>query len=468
MTAADVPAVLDEGSLPVLTAVANPGVEAALVAGFGRQDLGVTVVRRCVDLVELLSAAAAGTAKAALVSADLRGLDRESVELLSRGGLAIVGLASEENDERLLHQLAVDLVLPLSAAPEQVAGALRAAAHVRLETGGEHPDAATAGRAPSAGMTRRSESDAATGDQPIARSGSLVAVWGPTGAPGRSTVALGLADALAQRKLSSLLIDADSYGGSLATLAGLLDESPGITAACRAANAGTLDVARLAGYCSEVSARLRVLTGLRQASRWPELRPAALEVVLTLSRQLAEVVIIDCGFSLEDDEELSYDTLAPRRNAATMASLRAADRVIVVVTADPVGLSRLVRELPRLAAVLGAPIESLVGDGRVIVVANRVREGLLPGSPVRGVVEALALHAGVSPYATLPMDLAAVDAAHGRGQLLSEAAAGSPFFFAVRGLAEQLFAEMPERPSGRKPIRSRRFRRPRRSATTAR
>ena len=178
-------AVMDEGSLPVLTAVANAGVEAALVAGFGRQDLGVTVVRRCVDIVELLSAAAAGTARAALVSADLRGLDRESVELLSRSGLATVGLASDESDERLLHQLAVDLVLPVSAAPEQVAGGLRAAAETLLGAGvpeGAH----LRGAAPLAAMTRRSDSESATSGGAGGSAGSLVAVWGPTGAPGRS------------------------------------------------------------------------------------------------------------------------------------------------------------------------------------------------------------------------------------------------------------------------------------------
>ena len=138
-----------------------------------------------------------------------------------------------------------------------------------------------------------------------------------------------------------------------------------------------------------------------------------------------------------------------------------------VAAADPVGLSRLVRELPRLASVLGAPIESLVADGRVVVVANRVREGLLPGSPVRGVVEALALHAGISPYATLPMDLAAVDAAHGRGQLLSEAAPGSPFFFAIKGFAEQMFVDAEGVEAARKPLYRRRFRRRRSVARTS-
>jgi len=35
--------------------------------------------------------------------------------------------------------------------------------------------------------------------------------------------------------------------------------------------------------------------------------------------------VVDCGFSLEQDEELSFDTAAPRRNGATLATLLAAD-----------------------------------------------------------------------------------------------------------------------------------------------
>ena len=31
--------------------------------------------------------------------------------------------------------------------------------------------------------------------------------------------------------------------------------------------------------------------------------------------------LLDLGFAIEDDEELSYDTAAPRRNAATLAGL---------------------------------------------------------------------------------------------------------------------------------------------------
>lgn len=434
--------------LPILTAVANPSLEAQLVAAFSRHDLGVVVVRRCVDLTELLSAAAAGTAAAALVSADLRGLDRDALAQLAHSGLVTVGLAEGEPSERLLHQLGARLVLAAGSSPEQVAGAMRAATWERPLTADRDPFGAAAD---SPGVT-----------------GSVIAVWGPTGAPGRTTVALGLADALAQARVQTLLIDADPYGGSVATLTGLLDEAPGITAACRAGNAGTLDVPRLADCCVGVGPGFRVLTGLSQPSRWPELRPTALELVFDLSRRLADVTVIDCGFCLEDDEELSYDTLAPRRNAATLTSLRAADRIVAVGSADPVGLSRLIRELPKLAATLEEPLDDLLAARRVMVVLNRVRDGLLPGDAAGRAVEAIERHAGATPVGMLPIDLPAADAAHGRGELLSETAPKSALSHALGELAKVIHASSEEPVKSPHNRTSGRFRRAKRGALNLR
>ena len=420
---------LDDRSLPVLTAIVNPSLEAALVAGFGSHDLGVTVVRRCVDLVELMSAAAAGTARVALLSADLRGLDREAIAHLGACGLSVVGLADTEAGERLLHQLGAILVVTAAASPEQVAGAMLAAA--AAGPGPEAPGPPGAERA----------ADVDPDDEPAA--GHVIAVWGPTGAPGRTTVALGIADALAARGVSTLLIDGDPYGGTLASATGMLDESPGIAAACRAANAGLLDVPRLAQCCRQLSARLRILTGLSHPARWPELRPASLERVVELARRLAEVTVVDAGFCLEDDEELSYDTLAPRRNGATLTSLRGADQVVVVASADPAGVARLARDLPRLAEVLGAPVAELTHSGRITVVVNRLRPGLVAGNPLKGVTLATREYAGIAPAHQIPHDLVAADAAHGRGQLLSEAAPNSALRRAMVQLTASLWAPAP-------------------------
>jgi hypothetical protein len=75
-----------------------------LVAALERRPVGVTVVRRCVDLADLLAAAASGTARAALLSADLRRLDREALARLAAAGVAVVGLypPGDETSERRL------------------------------------------------------------------------------------------------------------------------------------------------------------------------------------------------------------------------------------------------------------------------------------------------------------------------------------------------------------------------------
>ena len=301
--------------------------------------------------------------------------------------MACVGLADSEAGERLLYQLGAALVVPASAPAEQVAGAVLAAAAVDLSGAAKLPavDPAEGGVEPG--------SQQAVGDP--AESGRVVAVWGPAGAPGRTTTAMGVAGELAARGQRTLLIDADPYGGTVATLAGLLDESPGVTAACRAANAGLLDVPRLAACCREVAPDLLVLTGLSQPARWPELRASALELVLDLARHLVDVVVVDTGFCLEDDEELAYDTLAPRRNAATVTALAGADQVIAVFSADPAGIVRLARDLPRLAGVLDGSLAELTATGRLLVVGNRLRP-VLPGASAADVMLATRQHAAIT------------------------------------------------------------------------
>ena len=112
--------------VPVLTAVSDARWEAQLVAALERGDLGVTVVRRCVDLADLLATAATGQARAALLSADLRRLDRDALTRLAVAGVAVVGLvpAGDEDAERRLRQLGVLNVLPADAGPEAISAAV--------------------------------------------------------------------------------------------------------------------------------------------------------------------------------------------------------------------------------------------------------------------------------------------------------------------------------------------------------
>ena len=85
--------------LPVVTAVVDARWEAGLVSAFERSEHNIIVVRRCVDLADLLATAATGTARAALLSADLRRLDREALARLAAAHIAVVGLVPPGDEQ---------------------------------------------------------------------------------------------------------------------------------------------------------------------------------------------------------------------------------------------------------------------------------------------------------------------------------------------------------------------------------
>jgi MinD-like ATPase involved in chromosome partitioning or flagellar assembly len=418
-------------TVPVLTAVTDAIWEADLVSAFERQDFGVNVVRRCVDLADLLAAASSGTARAVILSADLRRLDRDALARLAIAGVAVVGLVASGSSEAesRLRQLGIRHVLAADAGPALISAEVTTAVAEGVVTGGREP--LQLGYAePRAALPDVPAFDGGDDDAGTQRSdavGRVVAVWGPTGAPGRTTVAVTLATEAARLGCVSLLADADCYGGVVAQLLGLLDESPGLAAAVRQANAGTLSLPALARLARVVGPNLRVLTGISRAERWPELRPAGLTSVYLLARQLATLTVVDCGFGLEQDEELSYDTVAPRRNGSTLATIADADHVIAVGSADPIGVQRLVRGLAELA-------DSVPGC-RPQVVVNRLRKGPISGDATAEITEALRRYAGVHDVLFVPYDRASLDKAVAGGRTLAEVAPDSTVRAALIPLA---------------------------------
>ena len=267
--------------------------------------------------------------------------------------------------------------------------------------------------------------------------GRSVVVWGPVGAPGRTTVATGLAAELAHRGRSTILLDADPYGGAVAQHLGVLDGASGLLAASRAANAGELDATRLAALARGVGGDLRVLTGLPRPDRWPEVRPATFDDVLTAARAVADWLVIDVGFSLEGEQGDPFAT-GPRRNHMTLAALTQADEVVVVGAADPVGLSRLARGL--------VDLHDLVPAASVTVVVNRTRSSLgWSEREIHAMVEGFVRARGVH---FVPDDRAAADRALMAGRSLVELGDSS----LRRGLAaitDGLVGETPQGASGR-------------------
>jgi Mrp family chromosome partitioning ATPase len=410
-------------SIPVVTVGQS---REDLVGGLERLHGPVTVVRRCTELTELLAACQSGLARAAVVADGTEGLTASLVDRLGAVGVAIIALTDSADEAARLRGIGVASAL---TGVESAALSDRIAEAVAQLTGAG-PRAAHRSTPADTGAALHPVPGDPPGSPEAPGPGRVTAVWGPAGSPGRTTVAANIAGELAAEGKSVLLVDADSYGASIAAVLGLLDESAGLAQACRLADQGLLDAEALRRVATPVTTKsgtFRVLTGITRADRWTELRAPALALVLERARQIAEVVVVDTGFCLEADEELSFDTMAPRRNAATLRALELADTVYAIGAADPVGVPRLVRGL--------AELESAVPQAAPIVVMNKVRASSVGRGPERQLRDAWERYGPATELrAFLPEDRVAADAALLGGALLLEAAPDSTLRRAIADL----------------------------------
>lgn len=418
---------------PALTAITHQWESS--VASLLGQSAHAHVAHRCADLAELLGCAAAGQGEIAAISADLRGLDASVVAELGGQGLHILGVY-RPGDEEARVQLArwgVEAVVSADtnlADLDDVLGLLLAGSHAGAWSPGAEAVHVPAQWSEEVAKPEDGEACDITGrEEPSTQRGQVVMVWGPLGAPGRSTVALNLAAEFAAEHGGAMLIDADTYGASLAQMLGLLDEAPGLAAAVRAADQGVLDRTVLVDIAAHIKSGLSVITGMPRPDRWPEIRQHALADVLEKARECASWVVVDVAFCLEEDEELSFDTSAPRRNQATLTTLEAADQVVVVGGADPVGLQRLIRGLEDIKERSQVPRSVLI---------NRVRPAAVGRDPERKMREVLQRFAGLEAMSFAPQDSHTCDAALLAGESLIVAAPKS----AIRQSIAQLASEV--------------------------
>jgi len=358
-------------------------------------DPGVAVLKRCVDVDDLLATASTGQAEVAVVGADLPGLDRSVVDTLAACDVRVVGVAQDPDTTRS-RAAGLEVVVPLARLAELPAAVREPPIAVRPPAEPVLP-----------------EDPVAPPRAPVAAGppGRVVVVWGPAGAPGRTTTAVGLAAELARRGLGTVLVDADPYGGAVAQHLGVLDEVSGLLVAARLSAAGSLG-RRYAEVPRRLSDRLHLVTGLPRPDRWREVRPGTLSELVERARQGTQVVV-DTGFSLETDP-YADPGVRPERNGLTHEALAVADELVVVGSADPVGLARLARGLRELDDHL-----HMAGLAPVVRVAvNRMRSTLgWRESDVSSMLAGFGARGGVQ---FLPDDQAAVDRALVAGRSLVE------------------------------------------------
>ena len=261
------------------------------------------------------------------------------------------------------------------------------------------------------------------------RGGRVVLVWGPHGAPGRSTVAVSVAHGLAACG-GAILVDADVEAPSLVQLLGMPEDSSALAGAARLATHGRLDAESFRRILAPVGDGLFLLGGLGRSGRWRELPPASMTEVWAQCRRAAAWTVVDVAGGPADDDVDDF-TLEPGRGAVTADLVSHADVILVVGGADPVGVRRLLQLLDEMGA-------SMNPAGRVEVVINRVRASAAGPSPQQALREALARFGGLEDIVLLPDDAATADACLLQGCTVLEQAPASALGKALSALVDRI------------------------------
>jgi MinD-like ATPase involved in chromosome partitioning or flagellar assembly len=392
-------------------------------------DHGHAIVARCSSADELSSILGLAGAECAFVCASPRYLNERLLAETDAAGVRLIAMIGADAERRHAASLGLHETVDAEAAWPEIEHVLLSSPVRDLAKARERP----------------------------AERGKVIAVWGPAGSPGRTTLAINIAAEIAAAGFTVALADVDTHSGSIAPALGLLDEAPGFAAACRLAGAESLtqqELERIGQRYLSARGSFWVLTGIGRANRWPELSSDRVVGAVRQCRDWVEYTVLDTGFSLESDEEISSDLFAPRRNAATIAALREADQVVAVGAADPVGLSRFLRAHVDL-------LETIETDV-VTAVMNRVRASAIGLNPAAQVAQTLQRFGGISAPVLVPHDQLALDAAVLGGKTLADVAARSPARTAIAELVGTRL--LPPRQEAAKA----RSRRARRSSRTAR
>ena len=318
--------------------LADQRYEAPIIQAIQSRADALAIVRRCADLAEVIAAARAGVADLAVIDGADPDLTAEAVGALREAGMEVIALAQH-------------------------------AERVRLSALGVASVAAT--------RTRRAQPATASSPPPPppTSAGSVLAVWGTSGAPGRTTLAAGIATMLAARA-PTILIDADTSNPTLSHLLGLPVHASGLSVLARAASRGALTPEDLAGACVPRSEGLRIVTGLVTPHRWREVSRTSIEAIIAAARLSARYSVIDLAAT-----SLEKASRGANRDDVALGVLARADRLVVVARGDIVGVNRL--------SFLARWWEEHGRDIPVDVIVNRVTSDAIGPRPVAALQAAI-------------------------------------------------------------------------------
>ncbi len=380
----------------MLLALGQSGWEAEIVTRV-LATIPAADVRRCVDVSNLVLEARATAARLVVLDSEFPRLDSAVVDAIAQHGVKVVGISANAAGLRRLEALGVGSVVPVTPTdPGSAVEPLR-----------DHWINAVRGTAGPTTPTLQANADASD------VGGRLIAVWGPPGAPGRTTTAIALAQQLSSEGSEVLLVDADTTSPGIGPALCMEPDGSGLIAACHHGERGTLDVGVLARLARAVDDQLRVLTGISHVSRRVELRAAAMSRLWQTSMLLAPMCVVDVGGCVDDgslalDADVADFGINSSGHTAAVTALGVADELVVVSSCEPNAISRLLSYLPA--------IRSLAPSARLRVVVNRVRTPLVrTSSAAQELRQFVETHTKADNVVLVREDRQAIDAAIARG-----------------------------------------------------
>lgn len=306
----------------VLLAIGNPERERQLLTAL--REGGCSIAGRCLDGPSLVQQAVVGNTDVVLASAGLHRLTGASLIAVREAGVPMVLLAGAGEADAYD---GLSYVLPAASDGPVIIAALHEAIRRGAVASQAHADNPSAPERAAHGYHGNRE---------------VIALVSGKGAPGTTTVAIGLAAVLGAKGRSVLLIDGDLRGGSIGPFLDL-DPRRGLSGL----SVGPID--RLAGVLDELQdgPGFSILTGIERPEAQERLAPERIAGAVTALRERFDVILIDAG-----------ETLSGVTSAAGAAFLRPAERILLVTTADLLGLWNARASLRFVTDSLGVPPEA--------------------------------------------------------------------------------------------------------------
>jgi len=323
-----------------VVALGNAVWEAQFVSALSHPMTAIRVFRRCVDGVDIRATVQVHQVDVVLVSDDTLRIDTGLISELHSAGVRVIALSSDTTfwaERGAVECVSVDV----TNIPRSISLLVN--------------------------LLNNQQVDVPVDDS---SQGDLIAVAGFGGGVGRSLLVRELGFACAQESVTTVCVEADTFGASMSQDLNLPIDTLHLLDLCQLIQQREIQLKEASvsviNDLAIVADNLAVVPGIPRSSQWIDLRTDAINKVYKKLRQEFDVTIIDVGPVVELEFGIGGESALPRRQASVMPAIEQADDIVLCVRADVVSVTRLVKNFLELS--------DIFSHAEIHVVINQVRD----------------------------------------------------------------------------------------------